>query len=435
MIYTNVVKFGNKIKFRGYDENKKRVEWDANFQPTFYFSSEEPTEYKDIFGFYLSPVYPGNMKECKEFMDEYKDVSGFSLCGNDNYVVQYISDYYRENEYRPAEFKDLMSMYLDIETECEHAFPDIEMPRERINAITMRTKHHTVILALGEFKYDPDDDRKYICEIFDDEMEMLERFLYHWKQIDPDIIVGWNSDGFDIPYIVNRLDYLFGEKKSNELSPHGFIRPKWVDDKFGGKRLNYQIYGVASLDYMKMYQKYVMTPRESYSLDFIASVELNETKVDWKTKYSTMHEFYTKDFNWFVEYNVVDVDILWKLEEKLMLLDLHVSIAYHAKVNYEDVYSPIRTWDAIIYNHLRDQGTIVPLRLNSIQKSAQYAGAYVKEPVPGLYDNIVSYDAASLYPSLIIQHNISPNTLVTRDHVVDFNQRVRVEMQNRGISA
>lgn len=414
MIHTNVCKLGNNIGFRGKDEDGKRVQQKLEFFPELYVSSpNDNTEYKDIYGNPVESIQPGSMWECKKFIEDRKSLHGYSIHGQDNWTTQFISTFYDGFPRPEPTLEDLNIGYVDIETECEVGFPSVEDPQEKINAISLTCGNTTHVFGVGDWTIET-VMRDYIHHKHVDEVEMLEDFLNVWTSLDLDVVTGWNCKMFDIPYLVRRIKKLMGGSEADRLSPWNKLWEKNTRDDYGNFRPTYSIYGISILDYMELYKKYILTPRESYKLDFIAQEELGYKKLDWQSHYSSMSEFYKKDFQMFIEYNIIDVDILVDLEKKLRLLELHVNIAYTAMVNPEDVFSPVKTWDAIIYNHLKDEKVIIPI-VNASDKSEQYAGAYVKEPEQNMYEWVVSFDLASLYPSLIMQYNISPDTLVVRD--------------------
>jgi DNA polymerase elongation subunit (family B) len=182
----------------------------------------------------------------------------------------------------------------------------------------------------------------------------------------------------------------------------------------GRKNIAYDIGGVTQLDYLNLYKKFTYKAQESYRLDYIASVELGQKKLD-HSEYDTFKDFYTKGWQKFVEYNIIDVELVDRMEDKMKLIELAITMAYDAKANYVDVFSQVRMWDTIIYNYLKKKNIVIPPK-NRSQKDAKYAGAYVKEPIPGKYDWVVSFDLNSLYPHLIMQYNISPETLIEQRH-------------------
>ena len=218
---------------------------------------------------------------------------------------------------------------------------------------------------------------------------------------------------YDVPYICGRLERLFGEKELRMMSPWGMVKSEEIEIK-GRTNILYNLMGINVLDYMDLYKKFTYTNQESYRLDHIAFVELGQKKLD-HSEYENFKDFYTKDWQKFIDYNIKDVELVLQLEEKMKLLELAVALAYDAKVNLKDVYYQVRMWDTLIYNFLRQRNIVVPPTKRS-GKDQKYAGAYVKEPIAGKYDWVVSFDLNSLYPHLIMQYNISPETLWESRH-------------------
>ena len=242
---------------------------------------------------------------------------------------------------------------------------------------------------------------------------MLADFVEWWAKNTPDIITGWNCNLYDIPYICRRVERILGEKWKKSLSPWKRVHDREIVIQ-GRRNIAYDLTGVSILDYLDLYKKFTYTNQESYRLDHIAMVELDDKKLD-HSQYENFKDFYTNDWDRFVEYNIHDVELVDQLEDKMKLVELCVAMAYDAKVNFEDVYSQVKVWDTLIYNDLSKRNIVVPPR-SSTRKDDKYAGAYVKEPKPGIYDWVVSFDLNSLYPHLIMQYNISPETLVERSH-------------------
>ena len=242
---------------------------------------------------------------------------------------------------------------------------------------------------------------------------MLRSFLAYWQTDFPDVLTGWNVELYDIPYICGRLERLFGEKELKMMSPWGMVKSEEIEIK-GRSNILYNLMGINVLDYMDLYKKFTYTNQESYRLDHIAFVELGQKKLD-HSEYENFKDFYTKDWQKFIDYNIKDVELVLQLEEKMKLLELAIALAYDAKVNLKDVYYQVRMWDTLIYNFLSERNVVVPPAKRA-NKDEKYAGAYVKEPIPGKYDWVVSFDLNSLYPHLIMQYNISPETLGESRH-------------------
>ena len=413
--YTNVSLRGNKVLLRGFVDGE-RVQQKIDFSPTLFLPSNKPTEYKTLEGEFVEPFKPGTISDCRDFIKQYKDVSGFRIFGNTDYVYQFIGKISSgEVDY---DFSKIKVANFDIETTCENGFPDIDDPQEKVIAITLDVNGWKYVFGLGEFELEG-ERLKYWA--FDNEEDLLRCFLDTWNLESPDVMTGWNIRFFDIPYLVNRMKVVLGEKETKRLSPWKLINEKTVT-KMNRDHYVYDLVGIATLDYYELYKTFTYVNQESYRLDHIAHVELGENKLSYD-EFDNMAEFYKNDFQKFMEYNVKDVDLVQRLEDKLKLLELSVALAYSAKVNFMDVFSQVRTWDCIIYHYLNDHNIVIPQKKAS-SKDSQYAGAYVKDPITGMHDWIVSLDLNSLYPHLIMQYNISPETKVDgdKDHTVTPNQ-------------
>ena len=406
--YTNVGVRGNRIMYRGYrtegGRKRSRVQVaDPNFRPTLFVKAKKSSEWKTLDGVHLEPVQPGTILDCREFVDQYKGVGGFSIHGNTDYVSQFIGENFKNVEYN---FSDLKVAFLDIETECENGFPDPNRAEERVIVITIGCDGLYHCFALG--KAVPHQPNLKIYE-YDNEDEMLHAFVEFWRSEDYDLVTGWNTQLFDIPYLVNRIGKRIGEDAVKRLSPWNDVKTRNISMK--GKMYEvFDIVGISSLDYLDLYKKFTFVNQESYKLDNIAFVELGERKASY-AEYDKMSDFYKQNFQAFIEYNIKDVHLVQRLEEKLKLLELAVALAYSAKVNFSDVFSQVRTWDSIIYHHLNEQKIVIPPKKDG-DKSEQFAGAYVKDPIIGMHKWVASFDLDSLYPHLIMQYNISPETKV-----------------------
>ena len=257
------------------------------------------------------------------------------------------------------------------------------------------------------------EDARYIKSV--DESMMLRTFIDFWQRNCPDVITGWNINGFDIPYLVNRIRLLLGDDAVQKLSPWNLVNDKKM--YVNGKDIKgYSFVGISTLDYLELYKKFTYTNHESYRLDYIAQYELGSKKLE--NPFETFKEFYTEDWDKFVKYNIHDVELVDQLEDKMKLIELVYTMAYNAKINFEDVYSPVRMWDVIIYNYLRDRNIVIPLKEDNT-KSEAFEGAYVKDPLVGQHKWVASFDLNSLYPHLIMQYNMSPETL--SDTRLDLN--------------
>lgn len=411
--YTSVLVRGNTIYYRGY-KNGQRLGLEIPYRPKIYvLSQNRDSEWRTLDNRSVEEFYPGTMRDTKEFIEQNSDISNFEMFGNTDFQYQYIAEEFpKEINYNPA----LLNVcYLDIETECEDGFPSIENADQKINLITLRIpskKDHTKFVTYSFCVHNKENllnkiSPEHVVFQFNHEFEMLEQFIQAWQHILPDIITGWNVQFFDIPYLVHRINKILGDKAANKLSPWGVIRDRKVFVKNTNKeQIAYELFGIATLDYLDLYKKFTFVNRESYSLNHICSVELGEQKAKFEG-FNSLQDLYKKDFQKFLEYNYKDVHLVVNLETKLRLMELAIALAYSAKVNLSDVFSQVRTWDTIIFNYLNDKKIVIPLKKDQ-DKHDQFAGAYVKEPQIGMHDWIVSFDLNSLYPHLIMQYNISP---------------------------
>jgi len=402
--YTNISMKGKNILYRGIDENGNRISRKEEFHPTLFIPSKSKTDWMTLDGYYVEPIQPGNIPDTREFINKYKNVQGFNVYGNTDYVCQYVAENFEKDiEY---DMSKIVIANIDIECESEYGFPEIENPQERINAISVDFNGKMYVLGLGDFNLSSED--VYYQEQFSNEEDLLNAFLDLWEQESPDIVTGWNVRFFDIPYLINRIKVLFGNKEARRMSPWKELRDRKVE-KFNRENQVYELMGIATLDYFELYKTFTYVNQASYSLNHIAEVELGEKKLDY-SEYDSMSEFYKNDFQKFMEYNVLDTQLVMKLEDKMKLLELAITLAYSAKLgNYMDVFGQLRTWDSIIYHFLHEHNIAIPPKTEG-KKSSQYAGAYVKEPIVGMHDWIVSFDLASLYPSIIRWLNLSPET-------------------------
>ncbi len=410
--YTNVQMVGDHFLVRGY-ENGKHFATREKFYPTLFVDSKRKTKYKTLDGLPVEPVEPGTVRDCREFIKNYNEVENFNIYGNERFIYQYISEKYPEVEVK-FDTEKIKLTTIDIEVKSEYGFPDVESCAEEILLITLQdyTTKQIRTWGLGAFN---NKQENVIYKSFSTEYELLNDFINWWMIEDntPEVITGWNSKLYDIPYLCRRIDRILGEKLKKRMSPWGLVTE---EETFiaGRKHISYDIGGVSQLDYLDLYKKFTYKAQESYRLDYIASVELGQKKLD-HSEFDTFKDFYTKGWQKFVEYNIIDVELVDRLEDKMKLIELALTMAYDAKVNYEDVFYQVRMWDTIIYNYLKRRNIVIPPK-NRSNKNDKYAGAYVKEPIPGKYDWVVSFDLNSLYPHLIMQYNISPETLLDTRH-------------------
>ena len=421
--YTNVASIGNNILYRGVKEGR-RVKLKIAYTPTLFLPSKKPTKFTTLSGDFLEPMKFESIREARDFVKRYDEVQNFKIYGNNSYAYAFIAD--DQKGMVDWKIEDLSIAVIDIEVGSENGFPDPYQANEPITAICIKYLNgQTVVFACGD--YELRGDETYIkC---DDEFQLCKKFLRFWEENCPDVISGWNIKFFDIPYLVNRFNRILGEDETKKLSPWGFIngRKAVVNNQ---ELTAYELVGVSSLDYIELYRWYAPSGKsqESYRLDNIAQVELGEGKIAYD-EYDNLHALYRLNHQKFIEYNIKDVELIFKLESKLKLIELGLTLAYDTKTNFEDIFAQTRMWDALIYNYLLEKNIVVPPK-ETKHKSAAFEGAYVKEPQVGLHNYVASFDLNSLYPHLMMQFNISPETLVEAS---DYTKEMR-DLIMRGIT-
>jgi len=428
--YTNVRQYKGHILYRGvhFDENgkPKRVREKIKYEPTIYLKSKEVTGLTNIDGKPVMPVKPGDIWDVWKYIKQYKDVEGFDVYGNLKHEYSYIYENYPDMV--PYDKKFILVVNLDIEVMSENGFPDPWECTEEMTAISM-TFNDDKIIVLGHDKFGlmPDGyktDRKNLKYIeCESEEHLLRMFLEIWIKNWPDVITGWNSLMFDMPYIVNRIGKILGESYIDMLSPWGVVEyQERVNVEWNTRDKFYSIYGVDQIDYMLAYKKFAPSSKqqENLKLDTVGFNELGMSKLDY-SEVKNLHSLYKIDYQKYLDYNVRDIDIVSGLDRKLSLFDLIFALAYTAKVNYEDVFAQVRMWDAIMTNHLMSKGVVVnPMKDSS--KDSRYKGAYVKPVLVGMHDYVASFDLDGLYPHLMMGYNISPETFIP---VENYNDQMK----------
>ena len=405
--YTNIILKGDTLYLRAVEDGE-RIMRKIKYQPTLFVPSAKKSKFKTLTGQYAKPVKFGSINQAREFLRNYESQIDL-VYGMERWQYCYISDEY-EGIVNWEQDK-ILTLTIDIEVASENGFPDPNVAEEEVLAITVKNHLTKRILVWGIYDYNNTrDDVDYIwCE---DERALLEKFVDFMQKVQPDVITGWNTTFFDIPYLCNRIKSLFGNKFMQNMSPWKMVTEENTST-FGRNITRYNIWGVSNLDYMDLYKKFTYTDQESFSLDNIAFVELGVKKDP--NPFDTFREWYTKDYQSFIDYNIKDVELVDALEDHLAMITLMLTMAYEAKINYNDVYSQVRMWDVITFNFLKNKNIVIPQRRKH-EKRAKYVGAYVKEPQVGQHNWIMSFDLNSLFPHLIMQYNISTETLIREQY-------------------
>jgi len=411
--YTNVTRYGNNLLYIGY-KGGQRVKQRIPFKPKLYIKTSKSVSeggYATLDNLLVEPIEFDSMKDATDFVKRYENVDDFTVYGMNNYVSQFIAQKY------PEEIKfnreDISVTTIDIECQSDQGFPEPHLAEWPITAITIKNSKENVYRTWGFNEFNPADNVVYIqCK---NEAALLHKFLEYWKDNYPDIVTGWNSIGFDMVYIVNRIRKVYGEEEIKKLSPWGNVKEDNRKDKFtGNTNYAYDIMGITQLDYLELYKKFTYVQQEMYSLNHIAHVELGEGKLSYEEE-GSLFSLYKNDYQKFIEYNIKDVELVDRFEEKLGLITLALTMAYRGGVNYRDVLGTTMIWDTIIYRILEQNKVVCPPKIE--KSKSDFVGAYVKEPQIGAHDWVVSFDLNSLYPNIIVQNNMSPETVV--DGLVD----------------
>lgn len=399
--YTNVHRYRNDILMRGYDESGYEVKERVKYRP-YLFLPDKEGHYRTLDGNRVEKKQFESMKEAREFVSQFKEVSNFDYYGMTQWLYPFIFDNYRgEIKYDPTLIK---VANIDIEVASDDGFPDIKDALKEVTAICLRFRGFSHVFGCGDFKT-ADPNIRYVKCV--DEEALLKSFLAEWNIISPDVVTGWNVEFFDIPYLVNRITNMIGEDEAKRLSPWGLLEEKTIENR-GRENQVFIPVGISVLDYYNLYKKFTYTQQESYKLDHIAFVEIGERKLDY-SEYENLLDLYKNDFQKFIEYNIHDCALVERIDDKLKLLELVYALSYDAKVNFADALTSVRLWDVIIHNYLLERRVVVPQFAPSANE-VNIVGGHVKDPKLGLHHWMVSFDLNSLYPHLIMQYNISPET-------------------------
>jgi DNA polymerase elongation subunit (family B) len=435
--YTNVGRYGNMLLYRGI-ENGNRVSRKVKYKPTLYVATSKPTDWKALDGTPVAPVTQfESMRDAKDWISLNKDVSGRKIYGNNRYISTFINEKFPGN----IEFdrNAINVTTIDIEVASDDGFPEPDVASKEVTAICIKNNIDNTYYVWALRDYDVNQSimqtNRVVYKKCDTEGQLLLDFITHWSSPThcPDVVTGWNSRFFDIPYLVNRINNLLGSDWVKKLSPWGLIDSRDVTI-MARKQTAYEIAGISQLDYMELFKKfgYSYGAQESYSLNHISHVVLGEKKLSYE-EHSSLFSLYLNDHQKFIDYNIKDVELVDRIEDKLGLITLALTMAYRGGVNYGDTFGTTAIWDSIIYRDLSTQKIAVPFQEDKVK--TPYPGGYVKDPQVGINDWVVSFDLNSLYPSLIMQYNMSPETIASgelSDYDVDSILKNHTIVDNRG---
>lgn len=418
--YTNVTQLGNYIYHRWIDDDgKMQEEYTDLVDIELFLQTKDHSDYQAFYdGRPLQRCAFGSIRDAKKFVEEYRDISNMPIHGMRSWWCQFIAQTYPGTIEWDIDKVTIANIDIEVSMTFDDGrtgFPEPEEAPSKITAITVEVKGEYHVFGCKPYTGDNKDIIYYECK---NELDLIDCFLNFWQLLKPDLVTGWNIDGFDIPYLINRITKVAGEDIAAMLSPaHRFLRKKgvnrWEKHRDGKLYVEYKIHGLETADLLALYKNYTFTNREKYSLDHIAFVELGERKLEYE---GTLDDLYRDDYNKFIDYNIHDVHLVNRIDNKQKLIALALSVTYLSKTRHGDHYFQTRTWDSMIYNALYEHNVVVP-PMKDTDKDSQYAGAVVFDPQIGLHDWIVSADLNSLYPSLIRQYNISPEMLITKGEI------------------
>jgi DNA polymerase elongation subunit (family B) len=414
--YTNVARGPrNTLLVKGYTAEGKPFQNSVPFKPSMFIRAKpgKQTKYQSVYGDNLDRIDFDSISDANDFIRRYADVENMTIFGLQDWVYQYIYESYHKVQYNSK----LISIgFLDIEVKSDEGFPYAHKAEKEVTAITLRVAGKSYVFGCGEYKPKTKDVFYLQCE---NEAQLLTKFLMIWnsKELHLDVITGWNVASFDIPYLFNRISKILGDEEAVKLSPFRMVRDREVKVGFGKVEIQKILSGISILDYIDLYKKFSNTPQESYKLDHIAFAELGVKKLDYSEQ-SSLFALYKNDYTKFIDYNIRDAELVELLEKKMGLLELVFAMAYDAGINFNDSLTTVRMWDIILHNYLMDRNRVLSPHVKrdrdehgNIVTGPSISGGHVKDPKTGMYKWVVSFDVTSLYPSLMVLLNMSPETM------------------------
>jgi DNA polymerase elongation subunit (family B) len=408
-MYRNIYYNNNKgaITLWTWNDQGDRTEYETPFKPYIYIESQNSKDAVSIYNTPLRKIEFKNQYERRKYIEE----SGIKrIFHNVNVEQQFLLEQFGTISTTPEFSKHpLKIFYIDIEIAIEAGgeFPDPTEAKYPINLLTIYDNLSEKYYTWGlQEDYTPDKDNVEYFQCYS-ESDLLKKFLNFWSSDYPDLLTGWNIDTFDTPYIINRITNVLGEDYAKQLSPIGQIfKRDGVIKRFGKIESKWYIRGVSFLDYMEVYKTFAREQQEKYSLDYIAEVELGENKLSYSAR--DLGELAKTDWKTFTDYNIRDVELVLRIEQKLKFLELIRSFAYLGLTTFEKSLGTISVVTGAMAVKAEEAGMKIAT-FNTTQQP-NYEGGYVREPNRGLKEAVISYDANSLYPNTIITLNISPET-------------------------
>jgi len=400
------------------------------FPVNYIFYYNDPRgKHRTIYG---NPVSRFSTRNGKEFQKELKIHGKHGLWESDiNPVFRCLAE-----NYLGSDAPKLNVAFFDIEVDFdpERGYSTPDDPFNTITAITvyMDWLNRLVTLAIPPKSMSIQTAQETVADfdnkfLFEREDNLLEAFLDLIE--DADILSGWNSEGYDIPYTVNRITRVLSKDDTRRFCLWGQYPKQRTFERFGAENITFDLIGRQHLDYMQLYRKYTYHEMHSYSLDAIGEYELNERKVTYE---GTLDQLYNQDFYTFIDYNRQDTMLLHKLDTKLKFIDLANELAHANTVLLPTTMGAVAVTEQAIINHAHEQGLVVPNKKKPDENHNKAAGAYVAKPKVGLHDWIGSIDLNSLYPSVIRALNMAPETIVGQLRPVITDKSIQAVLAQKG---
>jgi len=394
------------IKIFSWDKQGNRVSFTSTYNP--YIMLEDRTG-SDV------SIFNTKLRK-KTFKTQYERYKFLKECGTRRVfenlapVQQFLVDAYgKYNETEEFQHHPIRTMFLDIEVYSPDVFPKAELAQHPINVITVHDSIDQKFYSWGTAPY-KNSNADVVYKYCRSEKHLLMEFIAYFESNAPDLLTGWNSSGFDIPYIINRITNTLGEEYIKQLSPVQRVHCRTLrSGMFGKEEIRWYIDGISCVDYIDIYKRFSFVNRESYKLNFIAELELGEKKIDYGN--TNLASLSKENWQLFVDYNIQDVNLLVKMDAKLQFVELLRMLSYMGLTTMENAMSTLSTitGTAAIKARLRQQFLPTFIRQGSDEKNP---GAFVAEPLEGFQKDVVSFDANSLYPNIMISLNMSPETKI-----------------------
>jgi len=428
--YTSVNRYMNNILYRGYTDNGTQITQKYKFEPSLYFPTYEDTVFKSLYGDNLARRKFPSMSAAKEKIAERTGIENSKTYGTRNYIHQFITEKFPNDI--DFDIRNVNVVNFDIEVASDDGFPEPEHAAYPIISIALKSSKSSVYQVWGLDTYDAekceidmrgDHIQYHYCE---SEYDLLAKFMAYWTKNYPDVITGWNTRFFDIPYLVNRISALGTPEAMRRLSPWNLVEERKVR-RMTREDTTFNIIGIQHADYLELFRKfgYSYGNQESYKLDHIGQVVVGERKLSYE-EHGNLFTLYKEDHQKFIDYNIKDVQLVDRIDQKMGLISLALTMAFKGGVNIEDTFGTTAIWESIIYRRLMQNNIICPLeQIDKVPyrtvgekvyddgtKVDAVMGGYVKPPQVGGHDWVVSFDLNSLYPNIIVQSNISPECLL-----------------------